>query len=102
VTGGGRREPGRRRKAQSPRTETVDVAEEPGELDRKATLKLESMSLERCVRGMAYERRLALQGIWQRKDVEEALKLFGSWCAWVRAMREQTGELLEPMARVAG
>ena len=43
--------------------------------------------------------RLVLQGIYERKDVEEARKLFGNWCAWVRAMRGQTGELLEPMAR---
>jgi hypothetical protein len=79
----------------------VDVAEEPGELDGKETLKWESMSLERCVTGMAYELRLVLKGVYERKDVEEARKLFGNWCAWVRAMRDQTGELLEPMARVA-
>ncbi len=67
----------------------------------KEALKWESMARERCVTGMAYEMRLVLQGIYERKDVEEARKLFGNWCAWVRAMREQTGELLEPMARVA-
>jgi transposase len=32
--------------------------------------------------------------------VAEARKLFGNWCAWVRTMRDQTGEMLEPMARV--
>jgi len=63
--------------------------------------KWESMALERCVTGMAYEMRLVLQGIYQWKDVGEARKLFGNWCAWVQAMREQTGELLEPMARAA-
>jgi len=67
----------------------------------KETHKWESMSLERCVTGMAYEMRLVLQGIYQWKDVGEAKKLFGNWCAWVQAMREQTGELLEPMARAA-
>jgi transposase len=67
----------------------------------KETHKWESMSLERCVTGMAYEMRLVLQGIYQWKDVEVAKKLFGNWCAWVKAMREQTGELLEPMARAA-
>ena len=67
----------------------------------KETHKWESMSLERCVTGMAYEMRLVLQGIYQWKDVEVARKLFGNWCAWVKAMREQTGELLEPMARAA-
>jgi hypothetical protein len=36
-----------------------------------------------------------LQGIYQWKDVEVAKKLFGNWCAWVKAMREQAGELLE-------
>jgi transposase len=67
----------------------------------KETHKWESMSLERCVTGMAYEMRLVLQGIYQWKDVEVAKKLFGNWCAWVKAMREQSGELLEPMARAA-
>jgi len=67
----------------------------------KETQKLESMALERCVTGMAYEMRLVLQGIYQWKDVGEAGKLFGNWCAWVQAMRERTGELLEPMARAA-
>ncbi len=67
----------------------------------KEALKWEAMALERCVTGMAYEMRLVLQGIYERKDVEEARKLFGNWCAWVHAMRKQTGEMLEPMARVA-
>jgi transposase len=67
----------------------------------KETQKWESMALERCVTGMAYEMRLVLQGIYERKDAEEARKLFRNWCVWVQAMRGQTGELLEPMARVA-
>ena len=67
----------------------------------RETQKWESMALERCVTGMAYEMRLVLQGIYQWKDVGEARKLFGNWCAWVQAMRERTGELLEPMARAA-
>ena len=67
----------------------------------KETLKWESMVLERCVTGMAYQMRLVLQGIYERKGAEEAWKLFVNWCACVRAMREQTGELLEPIARVA-
>ena len=67
----------------------------------KETQKWESMALERCVTGMAYEMRLVLQGIYQWKDVGEARKQFGNWCAWVQAMRERTGELLEPMARAA-
>jgi hypothetical protein len=39
--------------------------------------KWESMALERCVTGMAYEMRLVLQGIYERKDAGEARKLFG-------------------------
>ena len=67
----------------------------------KEAQKWESMAVERCVTGMAYEMRLVLQGIYQWKDLGEARKLFGNWCAWVQAMRERTGELLEPMARAA-
>jgi transposase len=67
----------------------------------KEVQKWESMALERCVTGMAYEMRLVLQGIYPGKDVGEARKLFGNWCAWVQVMRERTGELLEPMARAA-
>ncbi len=76
------------------------AVEELGELDAKETLKWDSTALKRCVTGMAYEMRLVLRGIYEWKDVEVARKLFGNWCAWVRAMRERTGELLEPMARV--
>ena len=32
--------------------------------------------------------------------MEVGRELLGNWCTWVQAMREQTGELLEPMARV--
>ena len=49
---------------------------------------------------IAYQMRLVLQGISEWKDMEDARKLLGNWCAWVHAMREQTGELLKPMARV--
>jgi transposase len=45
--------------------------------------------------------RLVLQGIYEREDAEEARKLFRNWCALVHAMRGQTGEQLEPMARAA-
>jgi transposase len=65
------------------------------------TQKWESMYLEMCVTGMAYQMRLVLQGIYEWKDAEEARKLFRNWRAWVHAMRGQTGELLESMARAA-
>ena len=70
-------------------------------LTEKETLKWESMALERCVTGMAYEMRLVLQGIYEWKDVGVARILFGNWCPWVQAMRAKTGELLKPMARAA-
>jgi hypothetical protein len=50
---------------------------------------------------MAYQMRLVLQGIYERKDAEEARKLFRKWCPWMHAMRGQTGELLEPMTQAA-
>ena len=55
----------------------------------------------RCVSGMAYQMRLVLQGGYERKDAGDARKLLRNGCAWVHAMRRQTGELLEPMARAA-
>ena len=67
----------------------------------KETQKWESMALKRCVAGMASEMKLVLQGIYERKDAEEVRKLFRNCCAWVQAMRGQTGEQLEPMARAA-
>lgn len=45
--------------------------------------------------------RLVRQGIYEGKDPEEARRLFRNWFAWVHAMRGQTGEQLEPMARAA-
>jgi hypothetical protein len=44
--------------------------------------------------------KLVFQGIDAWKKLEEDRKLFGNWCAWVRARRKQAGELLEPMACV--
>jgi transposase len=67
----------------------------------KESQKWEPMDLERCVTGMTYEMRLVLQGIYEWMDAEEARKLFRNWCAWMHAMRELTGDLLEPMARTA-
>ena len=67
----------------------------------KQSQKWDSMAVDRCVMGMAYEMRLVLQGIYQWKDVGEAKKLFGNWYAWVQAMGERTAELLEPKVRVA-
>ncbi len=52
----------------------------------KETQKWESMALERCVTGMAYEMNLVLYGIYERKDAEEARRLSRNWCAWVHAM----------------
>ena len=65
------------------------------------TAVFERLSFENVVWVGADEMRLVLQGIYEWKNVGEARKLFGSWCAWVQAMRERTGELLEPMARAA-
>ena len=67
----------------------------------KETQKWESMALERSVASMAYEMRLVLQGIYERKDAGEARRLLRNWCACVHAVRGQTGELLEPMVRAA-
>jgi hypothetical protein len=40
---------------------------------------------------MAYQMTLVLQGIYERKVLEEALRFFCNWYAWVRVMRDQTG-----------
>ena len=69
--------------------------------ESKGSPEWESMAPERCVTDMAYEMRLVLQGIYGCKDAGVASQLSGNWCAWVRAMREQTGDLLESKARVA-
>jgi hypothetical protein len=45
--------------------------------------------------------KLVLQGIYESKEVGVARKLFRKRFAWVQAMREQTGILLEPIARPA-
>jgi transposase len=58
----------------------------------KETHRWESMSLERCVTGMAYEMRLVFQGIYQWKDVEVAKKPLGNWCLLVLVIRELTEE----------
>ncbi len=50
---------------------------------------------------MAYKVRVAFQGIYGWKDTGVDRKIFGNGCAWVQAMREQIGEVLEPMTRAA-
>ncbi len=60
----------------------------------KEAQKWESMTLERCVTGMAYAMRRVLQGTYEWKEVGIARKLFGNGCVCVQSMREQTGELL--------
>jgi transposase len=65
----------------------------------KEVQRWESMALGWCATGVAYERRLVLQGIYEWKGIRVARKLFVNWCAWVQAMREQTGKLFEPMAK---
>jgi transposase len=68
---------------------------------KKEAQKWESMALERCVTGIAYDTWLMLQGINERKDTGDAAKLFRNWFNWMHAMLGQTGELFEPMARDA-
>jgi transposase len=51
--------------------------------------------------GIAYEMKLDFEGIYEWREAEDARKLFRNWCAWVHAMRGQTGDLLEPMVRTA-
>lgn len=79
--------------------DALDVAREQSELDGKKAQKRESMALEGYVAGIAYQMRLEHEGIYEGKDAEEVRKLFRNWCAWVHAMRGQTGELFEPIAR---
>lgn len=63
----------------------------------KEAQKWESIALERSVTEMAYQMRLVIQGVYEWKDVGGARKLFGNRCAWVRAMRGQTEEVVEPI-----
>jgi hypothetical protein len=50
---------------------------------------------------MAYKMSLVPKGIYERKNADEAGKLFRNSCAWLNAMQGQPGELLEPMAQAA-
>jgi transposase len=67
----------------------------------KETQKWDLTAPERCMTSIAYEMRLVFQGIYERKNAKQATKLYRNWCAWVQEVPEQTGVLLEPMARTA-
>ncbi len=54
----------------------------------KKAPNLKSVALDRCVTGMAYDMRLALQGIYECMNVEKTRKRLGNWCVWVRAKRD--------------
>jgi len=75
----------------------LDGAQKLGELGEKQAQKWELVALERCYTSIAYAMRLSLHGIHERKDAEEAGKLFRNWSAWVYAKREQSDGLLEPL-----
>lgn len=59
------------------------------------------MAKERGATKLAYEMRLVLQEIYRSPAAREARPKFKEWCSWVHAMREEIGELLEPMVAVA-
>ena len=59
------------------------------------------MALERCVTSVAYELRLCFKAFTNGRMPGEVRNSLGNGCAWVQAMREQAGDLLEPMARAA-
>lgn len=67
----------------------------------KEAARWESMAKERGATGLAYEMRLVLQDVYRSAGAREARQRFKDWCAWVHAMREEVGELLEPMVRAA-
>lgn len=67
----------------------------------KEAQRWEAMAKERGATGLAYEMRLVLQDIYRSPGVREARQRFKDWCLWVHAMREEIGELLEPMVAVA-
>lgn len=74
----------------------------PENWTRKEAQRWETMAKERGATGLAYEMRLVLQDIYRCPCVREARQKFADWCAWVHAMSEEVGELLEPMVGVAG
>jgi hypothetical protein len=55
----------------------TNVGKGPVNWTEKEALKWESMALKQCVVGRAYQMRLVLQGIYERKLMEEGRKLFG-------------------------
>jgi hypothetical protein len=58
--------------------------------------------MDRRVRGLADQMRLVPQGFYELNDAGETRKLLRNMWASVNAMRVQTRELLEPMARAPG
>lgn len=67
----------------------------------KEAKRWEAMAKERGTTGLAYEMRLVMQDIYRCYEVKEARQRFKDWCAWVHAMRDEVGGLLEPMERAA-
>ncbi len=67
----------------------------------KETRRWEAMAKERGTTGLAYEMRLVMQDIYRCPGVHQARQQFKDWCDWVHAMRDEIGEMLEPMERAA-
>jgi hypothetical protein len=94
-------EPGRRREAGPVGADALDVAQEPGELDGKGSPEVGVDGPGTVCDGHGLLDEAGASRSYERKDAKEARKLFRNWGAWVHAMRGQTGELLEPIARAA-
>lgn len=77
------------------------IRKNPENWTAKETKRWESMALERCATGLAYEMRLVLQDVYRCPTMGEARQKFRDWCSWVHEMTEEIGELFIPMRKVA-
>lgn len=68
----------------------------------KEAVRMSELEGEHLMTATAYQMRLVLQGIYQRRRESAARRRFQEWCQWVRHKAAQPGyELLGPMVRTA-
>ncbi|XOV72352.1 MAG: ISL3 family transposase [Verrucomicrobiota bacterium] len=73
----------------------------PSNLTKSQTQQLEELDLKNLVTGIAYQMRLNFQQVYRSRNEVTARKNMVKWIGWVKRRAKNSGDLLEPMIKVA-
>jgi transposase len=73
----------------------------PSNLTKSQTQQLEELDLKNLATGIAYQMRLNFQQVYRSRNEVTARKNMVKWIGWVKRRAKKSGDLLEPMVKVA-